>query len=279
MKTSLRIVVVCIMMWTINMKAQGNGEIRGLVKDETGEVIIGAMVKVISAGQLVSGKTTDEKGKYVIKPLQAGMYDLVFSYTGYKTFTYHQVEVRPENATYIDYEFVPEQLGDVIVEAEADWKKSPLDVSIIKMKSINSDELKKLANNPGDIVGAISAYSSEVQTNENGDMYSRGARNGTMAIYVDGERTIGDYSTAALGIQNLTLITGGVPAQYGDATGGVIIITTKDYFTGSYEATIARSKFKAKEAKRIKNEKAQQEKEKRAKEIEEEKLLDKVKVG
>ena len=29
------------------------------------------------------------------------------------------------------------------------------------------------------------------------------------------------------GIEQITVITGGVPAQYGDATGGIISVTTK----------------------------------------------------
>ena len=33
-------------------------------------------------------------------------------------------------------------------------------------------------------------------------------------------------------MENLAIITGGIPAQYGDNTSGVIIITTKDYFSG-----------------------------------------------
>ena len=66
----------------------------------------------------------------------------------------------------------------------------------------------------------------------NGDgLYFRGARPENMCYYVDGmkvsDRLSGVPSEA---INSISVYTGGLPAKYGDVTGGVIAIETKSYF-------------------------------------------------
>jgi len=39
----------------------------------------------------------------------------------------------------------------------------------------------------------------------------------------------------SLAIENVTMFTGGVPAMYGDVLGGVVIVTSKSYFSGIRE--------------------------------------------
>lgn len=46
-------------------------------------------------------------------------------------------------------------------------------------------------------------------------------------IYIDGIRTIGTTNLPKSALDQVTVITGGIPAEYGEATGGVINITTK----------------------------------------------------
>ena len=55
----------------------------------------------------------------------------------------------------------------------------------------------------------------------------RGARSGQNAYYVDGMRVNSLEGIPKSFIQNVQVITGGVPACYGDATGGIILIEGK----------------------------------------------------
>ena len=55
----------------------------------------------------------------------------------------------------------------------------------------------------------------------------RGSRSDATEYYVDGIKVRGSMGVPTSGIEQITVITGGVPAQYGDATGGIISITTK----------------------------------------------------
>lgn len=55
----------------------------------------------------------------------------------------------------------------------------------------------------------------------------RGARNDQTVYYVDGVRVIGDANVPALGIAEIAVYVGGIPAEYGDCRGGVVEITTR----------------------------------------------------
>ena len=59
------------------VKAQAFGEIRGLIKDDELNPVIGAVVKITQGGYLIGGTTTDVNGKYVYKPLNAGEYEMI----------------------------------------------------------------------------------------------------------------------------------------------------------------------------------------------------------
>ncbi len=68
----------------------------------------------------------------------------------------------------------------------------------------------------------------------------------------------------------MAIITGGIPAQYGDVTSGVIVVTTKDYF-GAIQSKRMRENYIMANRERIKREKSALQMEKqRKKEIEEE---------
>jgi outer membrane receptor protein involved in Fe transport len=41
-------------------------------------------------------------------------------------------------------------------------------------------------------------------------------------------------------IEQVTILSGGIPAEYGDLTGGVIIISTKNFISGMRESRLMR---------------------------------------
>ena len=55
----------------------------------------------------------------------------------------------------------------------------------------------------------------------------RGSRENATSYYVDGIKVRGAIGVPTSGIEQITVVTGGLPAQYGDATGGIISVTTK----------------------------------------------------
>jgi outer membrane cobalamin receptor len=63
------------------------------------------------------------------------------------------------------------------------------------------------------------------------ELYFRGSRSGAMAYYVDGVKVTGtNPGVSPDAISRVSVYTGGLPACYGDVTGGVVAIETKSYF-------------------------------------------------
>ncbi len=55
----------------------------------------------------------------------------------------------------------------------------------------------------------------------------RGARSDGTVTYIDGIKVTGSAALPPSAIEQVSVLLGGLPAQYGDATGGVINVTTK----------------------------------------------------
>ena len=62
------------------------------------------------------------------------------------------------------------------------------------------------------------------------DLYFKGARADAMVYFVDGVKMSSLKGVPPDAINSISVYTGGVPAKYGDFTGGVIAIETKTYF-------------------------------------------------
>src|SRR5690606_29034941 len=78
----------------------------------------------------------------------------------------------------------------------------------------------------------------------------RGARSGESDYFIDGITVRGSSNLPKSGIQDVSVITGGLPANYGDMTGGVISVTTRGpsakYF-GSIEGVTSGFYFNGKD--------------------------------
>jgi hypothetical protein len=247
-----------------------SGEIRGRIIDEMGQPAIGALVKVMVANQEVTGTVCDAEGNYSIKPIEAGKYDLLITFPQYKPERVEGVWVRNEEATYIDAELKPYGLDSAVVVRG--YVKPVIDVGVVDIHTIGAEEMARMAVDRGDIKSALVNKSSDVYQDPNdGMLYVRGARKEATQYIIDGEKLIGSMEVPATAIQSASIITGGIPAAYGDLTGGVVIITTKDYFSGMREKNMwQRDRAERKEEREL-AEKKWKAARLREKEIEEEK--------
>lgn len=264
-------IAIAIITAAVSGFAFASGEIKGLIKDEMGNPLSGVQIKVLAGEHTVTGTATDIDGKYSIKPIEAGKYDLVITYPLYKLYRTNNVAVIDEEATYVDVEMKP--FGtDSVAQVVAEYKKPPVDPRVTTMKTIGAEEMSRMAISRGDIKAALVAVSPDVyQDPDDGMLYVRGARKDATQYFIDGDKLIGSMNVPATAIQSATIITGGIPAQYGDLTGGVVIITTKDYFSGMREKTMWQRDREERKAQAAFEQKKKEEAEKRAKEIEAEK--------
>src|ERR1041385_570313 len=114
MKTKIKTLIsICFFMWSANANAQSlPGEITGTVTDEKGEPLIGAAISYERNG-ITQGTTTDLGGHYRLKPLDAGKYDLTFSFIGYRREIYKAVNVSSGQITSLSVKLVLD--GGIIV--------------------------------------------------------------------------------------------------------------------------------------------------------------------
>jgi Ca-activated chloride channel family protein len=89
MKTTLMLLLTLI---AIESAAQ---EIAGTVLDEKKEPLISAVVQVYQGGILKGGNITDYDGRYLIKPIDPGCYDVLVTFTGYDSMMTTHVVVPP----------------------------------------------------------------------------------------------------------------------------------------------------------------------------------------
>ena len=151
-----------------------------------------------------------------------------------------------------------------------------VDNNMYSMKSVDATELMQMAGSSrGEIKGALIGMTSDV-VETNGELHFRGTRGDATGYFIDGVRTLGGSTVPGMCIENLTVFSGGVPAMYGDVMGGVVIITTKSYFSGIRAKNMRNIAYQEKIAEKKRIEKAQKDEENRLKEIEEEKLKEKV---
>jgi len=245
------------------------GEIRGLIKDNNAEKVIGAVVKITQEGRLVGGTQTDENGKYSYKPLNPGIYDMVVTSHGHSTIHHKKVEVQGNQATYIDLKMAVNTLTEVVVTTT--FEKPLIDPSMFTIKTVSFDELSHSSVrglNAMDILGSVS---SDMVQDPKGEWHVRGGRTDATEYLVDGVKVDKITGLPNLSIYNMSIISGGVPAMYGDLTSGVANIVTMDYFTGIRAKHMREREFIERQELKARQKADKEEEEKRKKEIEAEK--------
>lgn len=209
----------------------GSGELKGTITDaETGEPLPFVNVVVEVVDRQVGG-TTDFDGRYTIKPLPPGRYDVLVSFVGYNSQRITDVVIRNEKITFLN---IPLEAGVRLEEFEVIEYSIPL---IDKDggatgATISRDDIEKL---PGRSAVSIAATVGGVQSNADG-VSIRGAREENTFYFIDGIKVRGSTNLPKAAIEEVQVMTGGIPASYGDVTGGVIAITTRgassQYFGG-----------------------------------------------
>ncbi|MFH2141901.1 MAG: TonB-dependent receptor [Bacteroidota bacterium] len=203
-----------------------SGTLKGKVIDvETGEGIPFANVSIILNGDIVTGGMSDFDGNYTIKPISAGKYTIKATYMGYKSLQFNGLTVMANKITFQDFKLSPST--QVLQEVEVKEYTIPL-ISKDQTTSGGSVTSEDIAKMPGRSASSVAATVGGVYQDEStGDMNLRGARGDGTVYYVDGVKVIGSSSIPKGAQGQVDVMLGGIPAKYGDATGGIISITTK----------------------------------------------------
>src|SRR5690554_3678743 len=213
-----------LILFSTGLYAQvGSGTLMGKLTDaETGEPLPFVNIVLQEGDRQVTGGATDFEGEYSIKPIPPGAYDVLVSYVGYNAKRIQGVRINNERITFLDIEL---EAGVRLQEFEV------IDYSVPLINkdggasggTVTRDEITKMT---GRSATSIAATVGGVQETDDG-VSLRGAREGNTYYYIDGIKVRGTTSLPKSAIEEVQVITGGVPASYGDATGGIIAITTR----------------------------------------------------
>ena len=227
MKTIKIILISTFISLGLSGISQDSGEIKGTVIDkETGETIIGATARVNYVGNLI-GDASNIDGRFNIKPLRPGTYTMTISYVG-KANQNVVVKVKSNQIAFRDTVF----LVDSTMKTFTILAYKLIDPEETNKPTLTEEELKGMASLRNTAQLAQIVGNGTITFNEGtGEMFFRGSRSNGIITYLDGMKITGTVPSYPAGaIKTYSVYTGGLPAKFGDTSGGVIEINTKSYF-------------------------------------------------
>lgn len=203
------------------------GEIRGKAIDsKTKKPLDYASVTVELNGVVKAQVLTDDDGAYVVKTLQPGSYTVKVAMMGYRNTIITNVNVASDEITFTNVSMEINETGQELEAVTFVAKKALIDPDGVNKNTKTSKEIMALPQRSANMIAnTVAGVDSRAGATPN----FRGARQDGTAYYIDGVRVQGNASSTIPqnAIDQIQIITGGTPAQYGDFIGGAISINTK----------------------------------------------------
>ena len=236
----IRITSIAILI-TGALAAQTSG-IKVHVVDKATKASLPFVQVVVEQGdRQVAGTMTDDQGYAEIKPLDPGTYNVRAQYEGYKNFLFQGVQVNQDVLAHIEVPMASvadTSIGTVTIMTY----KTPLFQPGTQTGGIaDSSDIHHMASTNINAIAADVAgvYSADV----GGALNVRGTRSDATQYIVDGQKVTPDQAVGSLPqglIAQEQVITGGIPAKYGDVSGGIVEINTiagADHYFGSVQGS------------------------------------------
>ena len=218
------LIFVAVMFFALDISAQTT--IRGHVKDDTGEDVIGASVVVKGTN---NGTVTDFDGNFSLQ-CKAGA-TLVFTYIGF-----NPQELVAQNGMEVTMSEDVAQLNEVVVVGYGSMAKKEISSSVVQIskdqfnQGVASDPMALIA---GKVAGLNVASSADANPNAMTNIQVRGAgsltaSNGPLVV-IDGIAGGDLRNIATQDVESITVLKdAGSAAIYGTrGANGVILVTTK----------------------------------------------------
>lgn len=235
------LVVSVLFLSAYSFSQSGLGTVKGTVKDEvSGEPLPISKVLIMQNGSIKGAANTDFDGKFQINGVLPGVYDVeVRNQDGYQPGVTTGVNVSPDKITFLD--------NLVLSKPKSVLEIGEIKVTAYKIPLIDKDGgasgatigREDIARLPVRSAAGVASSVGGVNTDEgSGAISVRGSREDGTYFYIDGIKVRGSANLPKSALEEVSVITGGVPANYGDVTGGIISVTTRGpsaIFFGSME--------------------------------------------
>ncbi|MBO6576396.1 MAG: TonB-dependent receptor [Rhodothermales bacterium] len=210
-------------------QAFAQGTIAGRITDSSsGESLIGVNVIVVGTS---FGAASDIDGNYSIPSMRAGEYSVRVSYIGFETLLFTGIVVRDGQTTRLDVQLEEAVLStddEIVVVGDR-----PL-VDVENSSSTLSISREELEVAPlRDVQSAVATQVGIIQ--DPTGLYIRGGRADETGFIVDGVSAKDPLAGTGFGLDigsnafsEIEVTTGGLGAEFGDVTSGVVAVTTQD---------------------------------------------------
>ena len=230
-----------------------SGSIEGNVLDAVEQSPLeGATVRLMQDGALKGGAYTDASGDYLITPVPAGNYTLIFSYVSYEADTVENVEVAAGQTVRVD-QSLGQNTQDVVriyekVERNTEaqvlnlQRRSASVVDVISIENIKRAGDSDVGSAMKRVTGVTVEGGKYVYVRGLGDRYTLTLLNGSEIPGLDPDRNSVqmDMFPSTL-VDNIVVHKTFSPDLPGSFSGGLIKIGTKDFpsnFTMQYSSSI-----------------------------------------
>ncbi|MEQ9104245.1 MAG: TonB-dependent receptor [Rhodothermales bacterium] len=205
------------------------GTLAGRIIDaDFGDPLIGVNVIIVGTS---SGAATDTDGRYSVPGVRAGEYTVRVSYIGFETKLFTGIVIRDGETTTLDVE-----LGEAVLSTEDEvvivGDRPLVDVE----ESASTSRITREEMNAAPLRDVQAAVASQVGvTRDPTGLYIRGGRANETGFIVDGVSAKDPLAGTGFGLdlgsnafEEVEVTTGGVGAEYGDVTSGVVSVQTQD---------------------------------------------------
>jgi len=235
MQTRKRFLVTCLtaalaaFTWSATADAQtSTGKLTGMVKEGvSGEGLPGVNVLVKDTRR---GATTDADGRYIILAIEPGAYTLSASMIGYSSETKSNVRVVAGYTTTVNFSISEAALGmeEMVVTAELPPVEPDKTSSkhIVTLEDIQAVPMVRATTELISLAPGVALDGTDrIRGSEN-----RGGTGTAVGYYIDGiavnRGRFSDLNTSS--IQEVSVLTGGMNAEFGNALAGVVTVVTRE---------------------------------------------------
>ena len=242
----LALLVLPVLLLSPKLHAQGSfGAFRGVVKDPSGAMVVGATVTARNQATAVEQSvTTDAAGNYIVSHLTPGTYTLTVARTGFKSLSHPNLVLNLDQQIELDLTLTVGAAADsVTVTASTPVMQThSVDTGqVIETREIldlplqGRDFLDLVFLTPGVLHGS-GGNSNNISVNGQREFANSIVLNG---IEVTGNRNNDAGITPSVdAMQEFKVVTSGYSAEFGRAAGGVVLLQTKSgenqYHGGAY---------------------------------------------
>jgi hypothetical protein len=214
---------------------QFTATIQGIVQDATSAVVAGADVSVINIGtNEVRRVATDRDGAYVVPQLNPGFYRVVVERAGFKTATVDQIKLDVQQSRAVDVRLEVGGTSETVTVAA-----TVAPIATVSSTISQTIENKRLVDLPlnGRNPFSLATLSPGVIPAPGSSPFISGGRNATSEVTIDGISNVNaennvsildlNYTPSVDAVQEFSVQTNAVGAEFGRLGGGVINLVTK----------------------------------------------------